>query len=208
MGEIPRRTAIETLRESVGWLVASPALLAAFIVVDAFGVVAEFTSPILSIVAALIGLFVGGIAYVYADAFLSGESTTIGRAAGPVLDRFISLVGVFIIYLIVVAIGFLLLIIPGIYLGARLILAFPACILDDSGTFDSLSQSWRVAHGNLLKLVGIFLLLFFAMFGYFLLGGLVFGLMHPLFVVLSIPVTAALTGIVELAIARVYLENR
>jgi membrane-anchored glycerophosphoryl diester phosphodiesterase (GDPDase) len=110
-----------------------------------------------------------------------------------------------------------LLIIPGLYLAARLGLALPACVLDDQRAIESLKTSWSVAEGNLLKIGGLI--------GVLLLGFLVVGIASlvialPITVVLGVtagstlaslvtaPIFGILLGAFQMALARVYLENR
>jgi hypothetical protein len=110
-----------------------------------------------------------------------------------------------------VGIGLILLIIPGIYIGGRLILAFPACVLDGKGVSDSLSTGWDVGGGNVLKLVGIFLISAVAVVGLQILAGIFGGFSavnSPVFLLLTAPITGILGGAVQMGVGRVYLENR
>ncbi|XVH30972.1 glycerophosphoryl diester phosphodiesterase membrane domain-containing protein [Haloferacaceae archaeon DSL9] len=191
------------------WAINLPLLLAAFVVLEFIHTAGE-VSLLFSLLSFLGGLFLGGVAYVYAEAELRGTAVDFGEAAEPVVRRFLSLIGIFVGYIVAVAIGFALLILPGIYLGARLILAFPACVLDDRDTFDSFATSWEVAGGNVLKLVGIFILGFVAALGVSVVGWITAGGLESstLFLLVTAPLSGLITAVVELSIARVYLENK
>lgn len=210
--DVSRKAAFGTVSEALGLVFAYPVLLGAFVAVEAVDAAVPADVVGRSIPVWLLALFVGGVAYVYTEAAVGGGRASVLDASGRVLRRLLSLIGVSIVYGVVVAIGLVLLIAPGVYLGARLVLAFPACVLDDQSAFDSLETSWNVADGNVLKLVGIFLLLFLPValgvaavelsqfeFGY---AG------NYLLLVGDVGASAVLTATLEVATARVYLENR
>jgi hypothetical protein len=217
---IPRKNAIDTFVQGVKWLVAVPALLGAFIVVDLLGSVGGLFIGLLSLVGSIVSLLVWGAAYKYTEQFVysgdvQGGVDEVIDTVSEVAGRLLSLIGIFIVYIIAVVVGLVLLILPGIYLAARLVLAFPACVLDEQGVGDSLSTSWEVAGGNVLKLVGLGVLNFVAVFGITIIAGIaaavvggLSALEGPLFSILLVPVTALLGGAVQMAIARVYIENR
>lgn len=210
--------ALATLGQSLRWLLGFPILIAAFLIGDLLTttqyLVSPALSPVIQIGGAILNLVLGGVAYVYVDRELRDEAVAFGDAVSEVLGRLLSLLGIFIVYVIAVGIGFLLLVLPGIYLGARLILAFPACVLDEKGISDSLSISWEVANGNVLKLVAIFVLSLLPLFGVFLIGALTGDIQspedvqNPTVLALSAPISAIVGGMIEMATARVYLENK
>jgi hypothetical protein len=210
--------ALATLGQSLRWLLGFPILIAAFLIGDLLSttqyLVSPALSPVVQIGGAILSLVLGGIAYVYVDREVRDEAVAFGDAVGEVLGRLLSLLGIFIVYAIAVVIGSILLVLPGIYLGARLILAFPACVLDEKGVSDSLSISWEVADGNVLKLVAIFVLSLLPLFGVFLVGALTGNIQspedvqNPTVLALSAPISAIVGGMIEMATARVYLENK
>jgi len=199
-------------------MISVPILFGAFIFVELFDAIGEINA-LFSLLSIPLLLVVDGVAHKYTERLLADESVS-GTVAelfdmgSVVLGRLLSLLGVVIIYVVAVAIGLILLIVPGIYLGARLALAFPACVLDEQRAFESLSTSWDVAHGNVLKLVGLFLLFIFAVIGVTLPLVIFEGVdavdapESPLALVLVAPITALISGAVEMSYARIYLENR
>ena len=207
---VSRKDAFATMGEAVGWLKRNPVLVALFFllgIVDSLGQ----EIPLIGLVSLLLFLYFGGIAHLFARDEIRGTHPDLGAASSRVLGRLLSLIGIFIVYAIAVTVGLLLLIIPGIYLALRLSLAFPACVIDDQGAFESLSTSWDVAHGNLLKLLGITIIAFFVMLLALILAvpfaesgaGLL-----VVYVLLVAVISAAVQPTVEMAYARVYLENR
>lgn len=208
----PRLGAVDTVKESFSWLRTIPLLIGAFVVVELLNTIGEINF-IFSLLGLLLGLVLWGATYRYAERFVRGESPRgdfdeIRDTAQSVTGNLLSLLGIFIIFTVVVFIGLLLFILPGIYVGARLILAFPACVLDDRKAFESLSTSWNVTQGNVAKLVGLFLIWFVGAFGI----GVILAVLNLggglLVLLVAAPLIAVLTGTMQLAIGRVYLENR
>ena len=159
--EIPRLNAIDTIVQSARWLVAVPALLGVFVLASVINSISGAVTPGLSLLFSLGGLlatiFAYGIAYVYAAAQITGGETTLGDAVNQVAGRFLPLILANIVYSILIGIGAIFFLIPGIYIGGRLAPALPAIVLDEYSTVDGLSVGWDIGDGNVLKLAGIFL---------------------------------------------------
>jgi hypothetical protein len=217
---IPRMSALDTFVQGIKWLVAVPVLLGAFILVDVVGTLGQLVTGLFSLAGSILTLLVYGAAYRYTEQFVYDGEVRGGvdgllDTVSDVASRLLALIGIGLIYLVAVAVGFLFLVVPGIYLGARLVLAFPACVLDGKGVTDSLSTSWDVASGNVLKLVGLGFINFIALFGVGIFAGILAAVIgglsaveSPVFTLAIIPVTSVLGGAVQMAVARVYLENR
>ncbi len=109
------------------------------------------------IIAFLIGIFITGgiISGAYANSKIS-----FGAAASQSLSRYISLLGATILFSIIIIVGLILLILPGVYLFLRLAVAYPACGAGKKGAVDSLKNSWDLPDGNLLSMLAIFIILF------------------------------------------------
>ena len=73
---------------------------------------------------------------------------------------------------IVICIGFLLLIIPGIYLMLRLQFYLAFIVEEDAGIIDSLQRSWNITKGQELSLFFLFL----TMIGLLILGAILLGI--------------------------------
>ncbi|WP_254863777.1 hypothetical protein [Halovivax gelatinilyticus] len=213
VGSIPRKTALETFGEAFGWVKRNPVLVVLFFILGVIDAAGE-AEPLLSLLAVVLTLYFGGIAHLFARDELGGTTPDLGEASSRVLGRLVSLIGIVLVYVVLVFVGLLAFIVPGIYLLLRLSLAFPACVIDDQNAFESLSTSWDVAHGNLLKLLGISVLALLAYSAAALFAVAVavpFGDEATFFAVVvlaSAVATAILQPLVELAYARVYLENR
>lgn len=195
--------------EAFEWLQRNPVLILAFLVVGVVDALGE-ASALFALLGLLLVIFVDGVAHRFAYAEATGGRTTFGDEVGPVLDRYLSLLGAFVVYAVAVAIGLVLFVLPGIYVGLRLVLAFPAVVIDDQGAFEGLGTSWDVARGNLLKLLGISILTFLVLFSTVFAASIVTVASDSLAIVALVGtvVTAVVAPIVQMAYARVYLENR
>lgn len=101
-------------------------------------------------VGVLIQFLFGGLALQFADESLGNpdpERSLLVRAVLALIT--------FVILVIVVAIGLVALILPGIYLALRLSLALPAVWVGDMGPIDALKDSWSRASGHLLTILGV-----------------------------------------------------
>lgn len=76
-------------------------------------------------------------------------SRRIGRAT-------LSMIGASIIVFISVTVGFLFLIVPGVFLSLCFLLYWYAVAVEDRGAIESLRRSWDLSRGNRLKLLFVF----------------------------------------------------
>jgi len=208
---VQRKNAVDTLSQGFSWLLSEPPLIGVFVVGALISGLLQIAVPALGFLGLVVNAIVGAIAFIAVERKLNQEPFIISNAFNEALEQIVPLVVVAIVYGIAVAVGFVLLIIPGIYLGARLALALPACILDSQGIGESLSTSWEVADGNLGKIIGIFLLYFGV--SVLISGGAVATVgpetaTDPVFILVTSVIGAVVAGGYNLAIGRVYLENR
>ncbi|WP_440764206.1 glycerophosphoryl diester phosphodiesterase membrane domain-containing protein [Natronorubrum sp. DTA7] len=207
--QLHRKNSVDTMLEAFDWLKRNPILILLFLIVGFVDGLGD-ESVTFTLLGFLLTIVANGVAHRFAFAEARGESATIGIELDTVLGRLLSLIGATLIYAVAVTIGLILLIIPGIYLGLRLSLAFPAIVIDDENAFEGLGTSWNVAHGNLLKLLGITLLSLLVLFSTVIVATL-FSVDVESFVFVALVgaiITAIVGPIVQLSYARVYLENR
>ncbi len=114
--------------------------------------------------AVLIGLgicFLAQGASVYAVSELYfGRTTTIAACLRRVRGRILNLFGVALLNGLAVVGAFLLFVIPGVWLGCRLITCIPAALLENLGPGDALSRSFRLTKGSAGRAFVIYLLFF------------------------------------------------
>lgn len=126
-----------------------------------FGVV--FVGNLLGVVPLLGTIFstiASGVAVTMASITIRGENRSTTRPS----TRIVYLLGAFLVATVVVAVGFVLLVIPGIYLLARFVL-FPAAVMvDGKGPLQGLSESWQRTGGHVLTVLGFLGVLFGVLF--------------------------------------------
>ena len=79
---------------------------------------------------------------------LAYTKSSVLRAFGFALKKYIVVLVATLIYALIVALGTLALIVPGIYLAVRLYYFIDAIMIDEKGTIESLRISWKIAKGN------------------------------------------------------------
>ncbi|MGD0841844.1 MAG: hypothetical protein ABSA32_11855 [Candidatus Acidiferrales bacterium] len=89
-----------------------------------------------------------------------GRTTTIREAYRRVWRDVGTIFGVAVLSGLATAGGFILLIIPGIYIGCRLAAGVQAAVLEDIGPRDALGRSWELATDNVGRVFLIYVLYF------------------------------------------------
>lgn len=113
-----------------------------------------------SLVVRLGGLLIQAIAWGalmnYGVNAYIGRSITVGDAARGALRRLLPFIGLSIIYFLMVGIGTLLLVIPGIWLGIRYILSYAAFYGEQTGPGQSLKRSSVLTEGRWWRIFALF----------------------------------------------------
>ncbi len=133
-------------------------LFVAWFVVSAAVLLSPVGGTVAGVLAAAVGLGAAGILYVQTAADEAGTETSLSGAYAQVAGTALALVGVWFVYVVGVSIGLALFLLPGLYLGGRLLLAFPACVLDRTGPVESVKTSWRLTRGVTLQPIGFLVL--------------------------------------------------
>lgn len=123
----------------------------------ALGFVGIFVAVIVYVVAYLFAQ--GGTVYAVSEIYL-GRTTSIRESLGRMRGQLGNLFGVSLLSGLAALAGFILLIIPGIYIVCRLITAVPAALLEDLGPRASLERSFKLTEDNAGKAFVIYLLYF------------------------------------------------
>lgn len=126
---------------------------------------AAIESPAVLAVAALAGAL-GAVSPPFVDSLVQSVGTAVAvvlaaRALGEPFDdwRFLvprTLVAVLatLVAIVPILLGLLALVVPGVYVALRLLLATPAVMLDGHGPFEALSTSWDLMDGHVLAAFG------------------------------------------------------
>jgi hypothetical protein len=101
---------------------------------------------------------------VYHGAFqdMCSRPIRFGDSLTLAFRRFFPVLGALICMGVLIMVGFLLLVVPGIIALTVVAVAVPVCVVERVGPFASIRRSARLTKGNRWKILGIFLLLFVA----------------------------------------------
>lgn len=93
-------------------------------------------------------VFQGAVLAREAAIAAGNETASAGDAIATGLRRLLWMIVGAIFFAIIVCIGFIALLIPGVWLWGRLMLWMPALFVDDQNALEGLGTSWRLTHGN------------------------------------------------------------
>jgi membrane-anchored glycerophosphoryl diester phosphodiesterase (GDPDase) len=108
--------------------------------------------------------FLSGAMIFYTYRSLSRNQVTVGEAFHQANRRLLHLISVYIMYSVLVLVGFIALIIPGLYVSYRLIFSLYVTVIDNSSALDSLSSSWELTKGRWWWVFRASLLILFVVF--------------------------------------------
>lgn len=119
--------------------------------VNPAAILSIFRSPAvwISYVGMIIVMFaVYGALIIKINALAHAEPLSLGAALIAGVKRIPSMIGMSILFVVFVSIGFVLLLIPGFYVWGILQLAFIPLLIDNTGVFESFGISRRLVKGN------------------------------------------------------------
>ena len=172
--------------------------------------------PISSTVAAVLALaalLFGMVIYLGAARAFTREGTDSGTVSGSLFTRrigraLVSAIGANIIVSIAMFIGFILLVIPGIFLMVSFAFVLFAIAVEDARAIESLRRSWDITRGNRWRLAAL-LLLIGVVTGLISSLGSVVSIVNPAVgTVVSLLVTAPLAILSLSIVADAYLQLR
>ncbi|MFS8819758.1 glycerophosphoryl diester phosphodiesterase membrane domain-containing protein [Synechococcus sp. W60.1] len=121
---------------------------------------------ILNLAYGLIGLpILAGAAFWLVDQHLKQRTPPLGNSLDQAVSKAVPLVFGSILLVLIVSLGMLLLVLPGIYWGIRLAFTLCAIVLEDKGATEGLGYSWNLVRGR-----------WWGVFWAFLAVGLIFGI--------------------------------
>ena len=86
-----------------------------------------------------------------------GERSDAGDSLRYALGRAVPLLLCYIVFVIIVSIGTILLIMPGIWLATKLSMSFAALVFERKGPFGALGRSWKLTRDNFWRVFGTLL---------------------------------------------------
>jgi len=134
----------------------------------AFDVNAPASDSGTAIAGAIVGAFVQSIGAALAvaacfkviSAAYLGERSSAGDSLRYALSRFLPLIVTYILVVLITIPGFILLLIPGIWLMVKLCIAFPAVIFERANPFKAIARSWSLTRGNWWRIFGALFVVF------------------------------------------------
>jgi uncharacterized membrane protein len=78
---------------------------------------------------------------------------------GQVSRKLLSYLAAYFVYTIVISVGFVLLLIPGIYLSLRLQFFFASMVDENTGIIESFKRSWEITKGHAMSLFVVILIM-------------------------------------------------
>ncbi|HWM10237.1 MAG TPA: glycerophosphoryl diester phosphodiesterase membrane domain-containing protein [Solirubrobacteraceae bacterium] len=104
-----------------------------------------------------------------------GERAGAGDSLRYAIGRAIPLLVSYIVFVIIVSIGTILLIIPGIFLATKLSMTFAALVFERKGPFGALGRSWTLTRNNFWRVFGTLLIVAIITFVFQLVVGGIIG---------------------------------
>jgi hypothetical protein len=90
---------------------------------------------------------------------MRGREVRLGESIGVALRRFLPVLGVAICFVLAIAVGFVLLIVPALMFAAMFFVATPVCVVERLGPLASMTRSRDLTRGHRWKVFGVVVLL-------------------------------------------------
>jgi len=116
------------------------------------------TGVLLSLISWIVGCVTGGFAVKYASDLIEGRAPTVGGSLSFAISRLPSLLVAQFIAEVLIAVGLILLVVPGIIVAIIFSLTIPAIIIEERDALESLSRSRRLVSNRWLKTFAVLLL--------------------------------------------------
>lgn len=184
---LPRAIGPETRSLVVCYWVSTGILNVAIFILLAAGdgasLLAGFTAGVFMIAIFVAATLVHYAAIHAAYARLCGAPVPPIEALRAAFARVWACIGLSLVLTVIVSVGSMLLVIPGLFACVVFALALPSLVVRGTGVFDSLGISWSMTKGYRLRILGCWVLFFLA------------GLLAFLIALLAIGIVLLLTGL-------------
>ncbi len=152
-----------------------------------------------------IGLLTHSMTVVMADTALKGEQTSLKLGWTRTISRIVPVIIASILIGIIVTVGMIMLVLPGIVLAFFLMFTLVAIMIDNLGAFKAIGHSFKTVSRNF----GATFITFLVLIGLAILTMIIsaiLALIPILGAILSLFVSALFTGFITIFIVRVYRE--
>lgn len=191
------------------WAVALILMVPSAIIVAILG-----NDGLLGLVGSLVNLaatawLVGSIVRIVEDVEADGTvDLAVGDILGSVWPRLISLILLQIVVGILVAIGLILLIVPGVILALMWISAIPAMVVEGLGVFDSMNRSAELTKGNRMRILAVGLVVLAVYICIAVIGALLVAAVPVLGVIALVAVAVLLYPYISIITSVLYFRLR
>ncbi len=110
---------------------------------------------VFTLIGGLLQLIASAVTIVMARDALAAREPSMGDALGAVMARLADVVVAAVLVMVIVGIGTVLLVLPGLVAGFFLVFTLPAVLLDGRGAVDALKRSASLVKDNLGPVVGL-----------------------------------------------------
>lgn len=159
------------------WIVALVLLVPAAIIQAVLGdsALAQLISNIVNWVA--MAWLVGSVIRLVQDVETDGVvDMSVGELLGSIAPKLLPIIVLQILVSIIVGIGLILLIVPGVILALVLAVSMPSLVVEDRGIFDSMGRSAELTRNNRMRILGIGLLIILIVIGVSIINGILFAI--------------------------------
>ena len=130
-----------------------------------------------------------------------GEQAGVAESLRYALGRLLPLIIAYFLVVIIVVLGLLALIIPGIWLAVKLSMVFPAVVFEREGPFGAIGRSWSLTSGNWWRVFATLLVVFLiTTVLQLVLSGVVVGLFGAGASELAVAIVLTLVNLLTLAV--------
>ena len=129
-----------------------------------------FTIPVRGVTVSISGIVVSVVCLLLSGLFYMGylknclqtldEEEPQFSAYGQVSGKLLPFIAAGFLYFLITAVGFALLLVPGIYLALRLQYCYALIVDENCGVIESLKRSWNITQGHVMRLFVLFLIQF------------------------------------------------
>ncbi len=104
----------------------------------------------------LASTFISGMVFVR----VAGKKKTFHNILNKTVKRYPALLATTFLTSVIISLGLVALVIPGIYLAFKLILSPVSSVVEDKSPVDAMKRSWSITQGNWWYIFGLFVLFF------------------------------------------------
>jgi len=192
------------------WIVALILMVPAGIISGLLSDEGSFLNLIGSLVQMVANVWLAAtVVRIVQDAEADGRvDAGIGELFGSVTHKIVSLILLSIVLWILITIGFILLIIPGVILTLMWVVSVPTMVVEDKGVFDSMSRSADLTKDNRMRILGVGILLIAAYVVIILAVLLLASITPVLGIVVGIALAVVIYPWVSIVLAVLYFRLR